>query len=64
MKLRALTLRVTVLVCLFVGGVAAPAFAQNIRLKVDASHAGIKYLAAHEEIPVKPGPLTLYTSMI
>src|SRR5690242_9765749 len=36
------------------------AFAQNIHLTVDATHAGMKYLAVHETIPVKPGTLTLY----
>jgi predicted metalloprotease with PDZ domain len=32
----------------------------NITLAVDASHAPQKILQAHEEIPVKPGELTLY----
>lgn len=57
MNSKAIMLRVSILLCLLVGVAAS---AQNIHLTVDATHAGMKYLAVHETIPVKPGPLTLY----
>ena len=47
-----------ILICVVL--LAASAFAQNINLTVDATHAAMKYLSVREVIPVQPGPLTLY----
>jgi predicted metalloprotease with PDZ domain len=55
-----LTALLTLALIVFDPAARAQATIGNIRLAVDASHAPQKILHAQEEIPVKPGELTLY----
>jgi len=61
-RLRAsfVSLAIGAIVCVAGADLGAQTLSGPIRIEVDAAHAPQKILHAHLQIPVRPGPLTLY----